>query len=122
VERQKDEGGTAMKKIAVATALMMALILGVSVKPASAGGKGNFWGGFAAGTATGLVFGTLAAPRYYAPAPVYYYPAPTYVYPAPVCRNLQTPGFWQQVPVTDQAGFTTYQSQWVPGSIQQVCQ
>ena len=112
-----------MKKIAVVTALMVALTLGVSVKPASAWGRGNyFWGGFASGTATGLVVGTLAAPRYYAPAPVYYYPAPAYVYPAPVCRDFQTPGYWQQVPVMDQAGLTTYQSQWVPGSFQRVCQ
>ena len=111
-----------MKKIAVVTALMMALILGVSVKPASAWhghhyhhGYGNFWGGFAAGTATGLVFGTLAAPRYYEPAPVY-------VYPTPVCRDIQTPGFWRQIPVTDAGGFTSYQSVWVPGSFQRVCQ
>ena len=114
-----------MKKIAVVTALMMALTLGVSVKPASAWhghhhhhgygyGYGNFWGGFAAGTATGLVFGTLAAPAYA--------PAPAYVYPAPVCRDFQTPGYWRQVPVTDPAGFTTYQPQWVPASIQRVCQ
>lgn len=107
-----------MKKIAVATALMIALTLGLSVKPASAhhGHHGHFWGGFAAGTATGLVFGTLAAPRYYEPVPVYVYP------PAPVCRDIQTQGYWRQVPVADAGGFTTYQSEWVPGSFQRICQ
>ncbi len=113
-----------MKKIAALTVLVAALTLAVSVRPASAGkyGYGNFWGGFAAGTATGLVFGTLAAPRYYAPPPAYYYPPPAYVYPAPICRDFQTPGYWGQVPVTDPSGLTTYQPAWVPGSIQRVCQ
>jgi hypothetical protein len=113
-----------MKKIAVVAALAAVLMLAVSVKPASAWHHGNyFWGGFAAGTATGLLFGAVAAPRYYAPPPVYYYPAPpAYVYPAPVCRDFQTPGYWGQVPVTDPGGLTTYQSMWVPGSVQRVCQ
>jgi hypothetical protein len=115
--------GSTMKKIAVVTALVAALTLALSVKPASAwhgkhhhhyNGYGNFWGGFAAGTATGLLFGTLAAPAYA--------PAPVYVVPAPVCRDFQNPGYWRQVPVTDAAGFTTYQNQWVPGSVQRVCQ
>ena len=110
-----------MKKIAIVTALLMLLSLGMAVKPADArhghhGHHGNFWGGFAAGTATGLVFGTLAAPQYYAPAPVYVYPAP------PVCRDFYTDGYWRQVPVMDAGGFTTYRSEWVPGGQQRVCQ
>ncbi len=109
-----------MKKIAVATALMIALTLGLSVKPASAHHghhhHGHFWGGFGAGAATGLIFGTLAAPRYYEPAPVYVYP------PAPVCRDIQTQGYWRQVPVMGAGGFTTYQNEWIPGSYQRVCQ
>jgi len=111
-----------MKKIAVVMALILAVTIGLSAKPAEARHHGNFWGGFAAGTATGLIVGTVAAPRYYAPAPVYVYPAPTYVYPAPVCRDIQTPGFWRQTPVMDAGGFTTYQSEWMPGSFQRVCQ
>lgn len=107
-----------MKKIAVVTALLVTLTLTVAVKPASARHHaGHFWGGFAAGTATGLVFGTLVAPRYeYAPAPVYVYP------PQPVCRDYYTQGYWRQVPVMDPAGFTTYGNEWVPASTQRVCQ
>ncbi len=115
-----------MKKIAVVTALVAALALAVSVKPASAWhghhhhhgyryGYGNFWGGFAAGTFTGLAVGALTAPQYVAPQPVY-------VYPSPVCRDIQTGGYWRQVPVVDPAGFITYQNQWVPAIIQRVCQ
>jgi len=107
-----------MKKIAIVAALLMILSLGMAVKPADARHHGRFWGGFAAGTATGLVFGTLAAPRYYAPAP-----APVYMYPPPpVCRDFYTEGYWRQVPVMDAGGFTTYRSEWVPGGHQRVCQ
>ncbi|HEY7677279.1 MAG TPA: hypothetical protein VIG69_09415 [Candidatus Methylomirabilis sp.] len=108
-----------MKKLAVVTALLVALLLPFTAQPASAhhGHHGNFWGGFGAGAATGLLFGTLAAPTYYAPA------APVYVYPPqPVCRDIQTPGFWRQVPMTDPSGFTTYRNEWVPGTYQRVCQ
>ncbi len=110
-----------MKKVAAVTALLTILALTVSVRPARAGG-GHFWGGFAAGTATGLVFGTVMAPRYYAPAPVYYAPAPVYVVPQTVCRDVYSGGYWTQVPMTDPAGFVTYQNQWVPGSYQRICQ
>lgn len=105
-----------MKKIAVVTALLLVLTLSVSVRPASAHHGGHFWGGFAAGTATGLVLGTLAAPHYYAPAPVYVYP------PQPVCRDYYTDGFWRQAPMYDAGGFVTYRNEWVPGSYQRVCQ
>ncbi len=106
-----------MKKIAVVTALLMALTLTVSVRPASAHHAGHFWGGFAAGTATGLFVGTLAAPRYY------YEPAPVYVYPAqPVCHDYYTDGFMRQVPMYGAGGFVTYRNEWVPGSYQRVCQ
>jgi hypothetical protein len=92
--------------------------LGFAVKPASARHGGHFWGGFAAGTATGLVVGTITAPRYYAPGP-----SPVYVYPpAPVCRDFYTDGYWRQVPVMDFGGFTTYRSEWIPGSYQRICQ
>ena len=105
-----------MKKIAVVTALIAALTLGLSVKPASAHHHGHFWGGFAAGTATGLLFGAVTAPRYYQPAPVYM--APAY----PVCQDFQTPGYWRQVPMMDINGFVTYRTEWVPGGFQRVCQ
>jgi hypothetical protein len=108
-----------MKKIAIVTVLVAVLGLSLSAQPAAAGG-GNFWGGFGAGAATGLVFGTLAAPRYYAPAPVYYAPAPVYM--GPVCQDMVSGGFYRQVPVTDAAGFTTYQPMWVPSTVQRVCQ
>jgi hypothetical protein len=106
-----------MKKLAVITALLVALLLPLTAKPAIAhhGHHGHFWGGFGAGAATGLVFGTVLAPRYYAPAPVY-------VVPQPVCRDYVTEGYWRQVPMTDASGFTTYRNEWVPGSAQRVCQ
>ncbi|HEY7676190.1 MAG TPA: hypothetical protein VIG69_03880 [Candidatus Methylomirabilis sp.] len=107
-----------MKKLTVITVLLVALLLPFTAQPASAhhGHHGNFWGGFGAGAATGLFLGTLAAPTYYAPA------APVYVVPQPVCRDIQTPGFWRQVPMTDPSGFTTYRNEWVPGTYQRVCQ
>ncbi len=110
-----------MKKIAVTMVLMMILLLGFSVVPARAGG-GHFWGGFAAGTATGLVVGTIVAPRYVAP-PVYYAPAPVYVAPAPtVCRDVYTEGYWRQVPMMDAGGYTTFRTEWVPATQQRICQ
>jgi hypothetical protein len=115
-----------MKKVAVVTALIAVLALGLSVQPASAQhhhhhGGGNFWGGFGAGAATGLLFGTLAAPAYYPPA--YYAPQPVYMAPpAPVCQDIRTEGYWRQVPMMDAGGFTTYRNEWVPGSFQRVCQ
>ncbi len=104
-----------MKKIAVVTALIAVLALGLSVRPASAqhhhhghhGHPGAFLGGFGAG----LFLGTVAAPRY-APAPVYV---------APVCRDIYTEGYWRQVPVYS-GGSLIYRSQWVPASTQRVCQ
>lgn len=113
-----------MKKIAIVTALLMILSLGMAVKPADARHGGHFWGGFAAGTAAGLIVGAATAPYYYAPAPMYYYaPAPAYAYPpAPVCRDFHTDGYWRQTPIMDAGGFTTYRNEWVPGSHQRVCQ
>ena len=110
-----------MKKIAIATMLLVGLSLGLAARPAHAGGGHHFWGGFAAGTATGLVFGTLASPYYYAP-PAYYGPAPVYAYPGPVCRDVATGGYWSQVPMADPAGFVTYRAQWVPSTMQRICQ
>ncbi len=115
-----------MKKIAVVTALVAVVALGLSVRPASAWHHGHphhhghhhgghFWGGFGAGAAAGLIFGTLAAPRY-EPAPVVVYP------PQPVCRDIYTEGYWRQVPVPGDGGSMTYRSEWVPASTQRVCQ
>jgi hypothetical protein len=110
-----------MKKIAIATLVLVALSLGLAVQSADARGGHHFWGGFGAGAATGLVFGTLATSSYYAP-PVYYGPAPVYAYPGPVCRDIVTGGFWTQVPVTNPVGFVTYRTEWVPSGMQRVCQ
>lgn len=108
-----------MKKIAVVTALIAVLALGLSVQPAMAQHHhhhqhhgGYFWGGFG----TGLFLGTLAAPSYYAPAPVYVAP------PQPVCRDIYTGGYWRQVPMYGDGGFLTYRSEWIPASTQRVCQ
>lgn len=105
-----------MRKAAAVMALLAVLALGLSVRPASAHHRGHFWGGFAAGTATGLIVGTLAAPRYYEPAPVYVVPA------HPVCRDYYTDGYWRQVPMFDAGGFVTYRNDWVPATHQRVCQ
>ena len=107
-----------MKKIAVVTVLLMILTLGLAVTPASAHHhRGHFWGGFAAGAASGVVFGPL-----FAPGPVYIAPTPVYVAPPPVCRDFPTQGYWRQVPMVDAGGFTTVRSEWVPPSVQRVCQ
>ncbi|HYB73607.1 MAG TPA: hypothetical protein VED18_09555 [Candidatus Sulfotelmatobacter sp.] len=104
-----------MKKLALVTVLLVGLLLPFTAQPASAGNGGAFWGGFGAGTATGLFVGTALAPRYYAPAPVY-------VVPQTVCQDYVTQGYWRQVTVTDPSGAPMVQNQWVPGSVQRVCQ
>ncbi len=115
-----------MKKMAAV--LLVALALAVAAvpalpAPAEARGGGNFWTGFAVGTATGLVVSPVFYPRYYyAPPPVYYYPpAPVYAVPAPVCYRTYAPGYWASVPVYDGFGYTSYQYQWVPPRAQTVC-
>ena len=104
-----------MKKLAVVTVLLTGLLLPFTAQPASAYHGGYFWGGFGAGTATGLFVGTALAPRYY------YAPAPVYVAPQPVCQDYVTQGYWRQVQVMDPSGAMTLQNQWVPGSVQRVC-
>ena len=123
-----------MKKIAAVMMLALAVTVAVAAVPTVAEARNGrwaghrFWPGFAVGTATGLVFGTVLAPRYsyppavyYAPPPVYYGPSPVYVAPAPVCYTTHTSGYWATVPVNDGYGYTTYQYQYVPGRPQTVC-
>jgi hypothetical protein len=69
---------------------------------------GYFWGGLAAGAVTGIVVGSILAPRVYAAPPVVYQPAPVVVYPAPVCTSYWVPTYW--------SGY-----QWVPGYWAQSC-
>lgn len=109
--------------------VMLVLVLAVAALPAPAEARSRFWPGFAVGTASGLVLGTVFAPRYYyPPAPVYYgppayyyAPPPVYVAPAPVCYQSYSPGYWTTVPVYDGRGYTTYQYQYVPDRYQTVC-
>lgn len=70
---------------------------------------GYFWGGLAVGALTGVVVGSVLAPRVYAAPPVVYQPAPVVVQPAPVCTSYWVPTAWN--------GY-----QWVPGYWAQACQ
>jgi hypothetical protein len=77
---------------------------------------GYFWGGLAVGAVTGVVVGSIFAPRVYAAPPVVYQappviyqPAPVVVQPAPVCSSYWVPAAWN--------GY-----QWVPGYWAQACQ
>ena len=66
-----------------------------------------FWGGLAVGAVTGVVVGSVLAPRVYAaPPPVVYQPAPV-VY-QPVCSNYWVNPQWN--------GY-----QWMPGYWTQAC-
>ena len=78
------------------------------------GGHGCFGCGFGFGFFSGAVLGgALAAPYYYRPYPYPYYVAPpVYTAPQPYCSTQQ--GYWQQVPMSSDAGFTTFQNVWVP--------
>jgi len=73
--------------------------------PAYAHHRGHFFGGLAVGAVTGLVVGSIFAPRVYAappvyqPAPVYVEPAPVYVQPAPVYVAPPPPVVYQPAPV-----------------------
>jgi len=78
-------------------------------------GYGPFWGGLAVGAVTGVVVGSLFAPRVYAappvvyqPVPVVVQPAPVVVQPSPVCSSYWVPTYWNGV-------------QWVPGYWAQAC-
>ena len=86
---------------------LVAMVL-VTPTPAYAYRGGHFWGGLAVGAVTGLVVGSIFAPRVYAappvvyqpapvyvqPAPVYVQPAPVYVQPAPVCSDYWVNPYW----------------------------
>ena len=78
-------------------------------------GHHPFWGGLVVGTVTGVVVGSILAPRVYAappvvyrPVPVVVQPAPVFVQPAPVCSSQWVPTYWNGV-------------QWVPGYWAQAC-
>ena len=106
-----------MKRL-IASVVVVGLLAMVLVlpTPAYAHHGGHFFGGFAVGAVTGLVFGSVFAPRVYAappvvyqPAPVYYIqPAPVYVQPAPVCSTYWVNQYWN--------GYG-----WVPGHWEQAC-
>jgi hypothetical protein len=74
-----------------------------------------FWGGVVVGAVTGVVVGSIFAPRVYAappvvyrPVPVVVRPAPVVVHPVPVCSSHWVPTYWNGV-------------QWVPGYWAQAC-
>ncbi len=79
-------------------------------------GHSYFWPGLAVGAVTGIVVGSILAPRVYAAPPVVYQPAPAVIYqpapvvvqPAPVCSSYWVSTHWN--------GY-----QWVPGYWAQVC-
>lgn len=77
-------------------------------------GPGPFWGGLAVGAVTGVIVGSILAPRVYAaPPPVVYQPAPVVIQPPavvyqPVCSNYWVNPQWN--------GY-----QWVPGYWTQAC-
>jgi hypothetical protein len=102
---------------------LLAAVLGIP-QPAEARGRhggGHFWGGLAVGALTGLVVGSVFAPRVYAAPPVVYTPVPPVIYqPAPVV--VQPPPVVYQ-PACSSYWVDTYWNgyQWVPGHWTQVC-
>jgi hypothetical protein len=89
-----------MKRM-VAGLMVLSLLAVLLAAPAPADARPRFWGGFggfAAGAVTGVVLGSIFAPRVvysappvvYEPAPVYVEPAPVYA-PAPVCQDYWVP-------------------------------
>jgi hypothetical protein len=71
-------------------------------------GAGPFWGGLAVGAVTGIVVGSIFAPRVYAAPPVVYQPAPPPAVYQPVCSSYWVNTYWD--------GY-----QWVPGYWAQAC-
>jgi hypothetical protein len=71
-------------------------------------GVGPFFGGLAVGAVTGVVVGSIFAPRVYAAPPVVYQPAPVVVQPIPVCSSYWVNPHWN--------GY-----QWVPGYWAHAC-
>ena len=77
------------------------------------GGPGPFWGGLAVGAVTGIVVGSIFAPRVYAAPPVVYQPAPVVVQPPPVVYQPVCSNYWVN------PAWNGYQ--WVPGYWTQAC-
>ena len=118
-----------MKRV-IAVMLAGVLSLGLGAVPAAAhsgghggghgggggghhGGGGSHHGGHGhhGGVGIGVFPGFVWAAPYYAP-PVY---VPFPVYPEPPGPSCYAqPGYWTQVPLAQEGGFTTYQWQWVP--------
>lgn len=106
-----------MKRL-IATIVTLGLMVVILATPSPAlahHSSGHFWGGFAAGAATGLIVGQAFVPRvYYAPPPIVH-PGPAYhpyagpvYYPAATCYDYWVNGYW-------------YYGTWVPAHWERAC-
>lgn len=93
-----------MKKIFLATIIVLFLVPALFLFPATSYARGDHWGGGFAwgilgGLTTGLILNQAFAPypRYYYSPPVYYYPAP-YYQSAPVIIQSPPPTYVQPQP------------------------
>lgn len=98
-------------------------VLLVTPTPAYAHHRGHFWGGLAVGAVTGLVVGSVFAPRVYAAPPVVYQPAPVYVQSAPPVVYQPAPVYIQPAPVCWDYWVNQYWSgnAWVEGHWERAC-
>ncbi len=110
-----------LTKAVIAGVLIVGLLGAVLAVPRPAEAHGRFWGGVVLGGVTGLVVGSLVAPRVVAPAPVYVAPPPVVYQPAPV--YVAPPVVYQPVPVCSRYWVDPYWNgyQWVPGYWAQSC-